>query len=164
VDDGSRFLKTIRVSVETSTDVVMPTRSNCSPAPQGSWRRRHKSGTASIAAEPHGSTKSRKRKLSTVVSELIARVPRGRRIQAENAAGVPFARVPAKEPLSQRAPELCQKIRLRSRVMCSRDRSQCLVRKPQCPRQRAKPAWRASPLRPLPLDRPSNSELAALQG
>jgi hypothetical protein len=64
---------------------------------------------ASIAAEQHGSTKSRMRKFSAVVSELIARVLRERRIQEENAAGVPFTWVPAKETPSPRAPRAVPK-------------------------------------------------------
>ena len=57
-----------------------------------------------------------------------------------------------RDPVS---PERCQKVRLRSRVMCLRDPSQRLIRKTVSPRQWPRPIGQSSPLRPPRLDRQS---------
>jgi hypothetical protein len=57
-----------------------------------------------------------------------------------------------RDPVS---PEPYQKVRLRSRVMCPRGPSQCLMRKTVSPRQWPRPIGQSSPLRPPRLDRQS---------
>jgi hypothetical protein len=53
------------------------------------------------------------------------------------------------------SPELCQNIRLRSRVMCLRDPSQCPIRKAVSPQHGLRQICQPLPLRPLHLDRQS---------
>jgi hypothetical protein len=53
------------------------------------------------------------------------------------------------------SPELCQNIRLRSRLTCPRDPSQCLIRKAVNPQHGLRQICQPLPLRPLHLDRQS---------